>query len=96
MIQIQYGQEPIRGEWVQDTTFPKLWHFNYSLNVPSGYRFLFAITGIGWTNGNDYFPFNWYNSLVTDLQGAIDITTSLSNFNQAVVPQFKCVFEKIV
>lgn len=96
MIQIQYGQEPIRGEWIQDTIFTKMWHFNYSLTVPEGYRFLFAVVGVGWLNSNNYYPYNLYTTLVTDLQGIVDATTDLNNLYGIIIPQFKCVFEKIV
>lgn len=85
----------VEGYWVKSSQFPQMWTSPYTITVPQGWRFVFAHVGIAWTNGNNYFNFNFENPLITDIQGEIALRSDYQNVNGMVVPQFKCVFEKI-
>ena len=95
VVQMQWASG-VEGNWVQSSQFPQMWTSPYTITVPQGWRFVFAHVGIAWTSGNIYFNFNFDNPLITDIQGEIALRSDNQNVNGMVVPQFKCVFEKIV
>jgi hypothetical protein len=94
VVQMQWASGT-EGYWVQSSQFPQMWTSPYTITVPQGWRFVFAHVGIAWTSGNVYFNINFNNPLITDIQGEISLRSDYQNVNGIVVPQFKCVFEKI-
>ena len=92
---LQFGQDPISGTWYRDSLLSQLWYFDYSINVPSGYRFLFAAIGLGWTANEEYLPILLDQGFVYTIQGRISARTTVNDLNGILIPNFHCVFEKI-